>query len=272
MNAPKERAATLRTLGLGDVRSADHRRRRHRRRHRARRGAARAQGGARREDRLRGGHVVEVVEAGARRPALSRARAVPPGVRGHQRARAAHEGGAAPGAPARVPLAGLQARQAGAVRARRRACGSTTGCRSSRRPSCIAPCARRACGKLEPGLKRDELDGGAALLRLRHRRRALTLENILDARALGATIVNYTRAVKLLARRRPHRRRRGASRPTWPTTAATVPVRAKVTINATGPWTDDVRRLAGENGDPARVQGRAPGRRRRAAARRATRW
>lgn len=102
-------------------------------------------------------------------------------------------------------------------------------------------------GKLEPGLKRDDLDGALLYYDCATDDARLTLENILDARALGATIVNYTRAVKLL---RDGDRIAGAE--VQPTDAgddaATVAIRAKVTINATGPWTDDVRRLAGENG------------------------
>ena len=102
-------------------------------------------------------------------------------------------------------------------------------------------------GKIEPGLKRTELDGALLYYDCATDDARITLENIIDARALGATIVNYTRAVKLL---RDGDRIAGAE--VQPTDAgddkATVPIRAKVTINATGPWTDDVRRLAGENG------------------------
>ena len=105
-------------------------------------------------------------------------------------------------------------------------------------------------GKLEPGLKREELDGGLLYYDCTTDDARLTLENIIDARALGATIVNYTRAVKLLrdgdriagAEVQPIDSRRRQRR------GATVAVRAKVTINATGPWTDDVRELAGEKG------------------------
>jgi glycerol-3-phosphate dehydrogenase len=106
-------------------------------------------------------------------------------------------------------------------------------------------------GKLEPGLKRDQLDGALLYYDCNTDDARLTLENIIDARALGATIVNYTRAVKLLrdgdricgAEVQPNDFGGGAGGD-----AATVAIRAKVTINATGPWTDDVRKLAGENG------------------------
>ena len=100
-------------------------------------------------------------------------------------------------------------------------------------------------GKIEPGLKRDGLDGGLLYYDCATDDARLTLENIVDARALGATIANYTRAVKLL---RDGDRIAGAE--VQPVDAgddgAIVPVRAKVTINATGPWSDDVRKLAGD--------------------------
>ena len=103
-------------------------------------------------------------------------------------------------------------------------------------------------GKIEPGLKRDQLDGALLYYDCATDDARLTLENIVDARALGATIANYTRAVKLL---RDGDRIVGAEvQPVDPDDddGAAIAVRAKVTINATGPWTDDVRRLAGENG------------------------
>jgi glycerol-3-phosphate dehydrogenase len=102
-------------------------------------------------------------------------------------------------------------------------------------------------GKLEPALKRQGLDGGLLYYDCATDDARLTLENIVDARALGATIANYTRAVKLL---REGDRIAGAEvQPLDGSDAgAILPVRAKVTINATGPWADDVRKLAGESG------------------------
>jgi glycerol-3-phosphate dehydrogenase len=98
--------------------------------------------------------------------------------------------------------------------------------------------------RLEPGLKRDGLDGGLLYYDCATDDARLTVENIVDARALGATVANYTRAVKLL---REGDRIAGAE--VQPVDVGEpLPVRAKVTINATGPWTDDVRRLAGEKG------------------------
>ncbi|MDB4967254.1 MAG: dependent oxidoreductase [Myxococcales bacterium] len=102
-------------------------------------------------------------------------------------------------------------------------------------------------GKIEPGLKQDGLDGALLYYDCNTDDARLTLENVIDARALGATIANYTKAVKLI--------KEGdliCGAEVQPVDAsdsgATIPVRAKVTINATGPWCDDVRQLAGDPG------------------------
>jgi glycerol-3-phosphate dehydrogenase len=98
--------------------------------------------------------------------------------------------------------------------------------------------------KLEPGLKRADLDGGLLYFDCATDDARLTLENVLDASALGAAIVNHTRAVELL--------REGdqiAGAVVQPDEGgAPVAIRARVTINATGPWCDDIRTLAGEAG------------------------
>jgi glycerol-3-phosphate dehydrogenase len=96
--------------------------------------------------------------------------------------------------------------------------------------------------RLEPGLLLDGLDGALLYYDCATDDARLTLENILDARALGAAVANYARVVKLI---RDGDRIAGAE---VEADGATLPVRARVTINATGPWTDDLRRLAGENG------------------------
>jgi len=102
-------------------------------------------------------------------------------------------------------------------------------------------------GKIEPGLKRDQLDGALLYYDCATDDARLTLENIIDARALGATIVNYTRAVKLVRDDRGDRIIGAEVQPVDPNDdGATLAVRAKVTINATGPWADDLQRLAGD--------------------------
>src|SRR3954471_2368624 len=83
-------------------------------------------------------------------------------------------------------------------------------------------------GKIEPGLKRDQLDGALLYYDCNTDDARITLENIIDARALGATIVNYARAVKLL---RDGDRIAGAEVKPLDTAdeGATLPVRARVT-------------------------------------------
>jgi glycerol-3-phosphate dehydrogenase len=100
--------------------------------------------------------------------------------------------------------------------------------------------------KLEPTLRRQALAGGLLYYDCATDDARLTLENILDARALGATIVNHTRVVSLL---READRIVGATvSPSDGGESGQIPVRAKVTINATGPWSDAIRALAGEDG------------------------
>ena len=98
--------------------------------------------------------------------------------------------------------------------------------------------------KLEPSLKRDELEGGLLYYDCATDDARLTLENTLDARGLGAQVINYTRAVKLL---KDGDRVVGAEvQDQIERDAKPLAVRAKVVINATGPWCDEVRQLAAE--------------------------
>jgi glycerol-3-phosphate dehydrogenase len=97
--------------------------------------------------------------------------------------------------------------------------------------------------KLEPALKREELEGGILYYDCMTDDARLTVENVLDARALGATIVNYARAVRLLfedGRCTGVEVRDETAGPD----AAPVRVRGKVVINATGPWCDDIRKMS----------------------------
>ncbi|HZS42256.1 MAG TPA: glycerol-3-phosphate dehydrogenase [Polyangia bacterium] len=94
--------------------------------------------------------------------------------------------------------------------------------------------------KLEPGLRREELEGGLLYYDCMTDDARMTLENILDARALGVPILNYTRAVQLLT---DGDRIVGAEIESG---GARVKVRARCVVNATGPWCDQVRELAGE--------------------------
>jgi glycerol-3-phosphate dehydrogenase len=96
--------------------------------------------------------------------------------------------------------------------------------------------------ELEPMLRKDGLRGGITYSDCRTDDARLTLENVLDAVANGAVALNHARAGALL---------KEGSRVTGVTVhdvlgGGSVDVRAKVVINATGPWSDEVRALAGE--------------------------
>ncbi len=99
--------------------------------------------------------------------------------------------------------------------------------------------------ELEPSLRTDDLKGGIVYYDCVTDDARVTLESALDARALGAAVVNHTRAVSLL---RDGERVIGAEvEDVEPTVARRqVRVRARVVVNATGPWSDRVRALVGE--------------------------
>jgi glycerol-3-phosphate dehydrogenase len=96
---------------------------------------------------------------------------------------------------------------------------------------------------LEPTLRHEGLRGGILYYDCLTDDARLTLENALDARTLGATVVNYARAGKLMMD--------GSERIVGVVVhdedgGAAVEVRSKVVINATGPWSDEVRAMVGE--------------------------
>jgi glycerol-3-phosphate dehydrogenase len=97
----------------------------------------------------------------------------------------------------------------------------------------------------EPGLKPDGLRGGILYYDCLTDDARLTLENALDAQALGAVVLNHARAGKVL--------QDGTGRVTGVVvhdeeSGRDVEVRAKVVVNASGPWTDEVRALTGAKG------------------------
>ncbi len=102
----------------------------------------------------------------------------------------------------------------------------------------------KAVTELEPNLRTESLKGGVLYYDALTDDARLTLENALDAEALGAVVVNHVRAGKLLldgdriAGAEVWDRESGKSAP--------IAVRAKVVVNATGPWSDEVRALAGQ--------------------------
>ena len=102
---------------------------------------------------------------------------------------------------------------------------------------------------VEPRVNRQGLRGGVRYYDAATDDARLTLANILDARQLGAVVLNH---VTMLESRRTSdmtvvRAREELS-------GADVEIRARVLVNAAGPWTDDVRRREGD-GTTSRVQG-----------------
>lgn len=99
----------------------------------------------------------------------------------------------------------------------------------------------------EPALAPGGLTGGAQYWDAATDDAGLTLANVLDARANGAVVLNHAEVTGLTSER-------GAA--TGATVrdligGATASVRARVLVNATGPWTDAIRRLEDPGAKPA---------------------
>jgi glycerol-3-phosphate dehydrogenase len=99
--------------------------------------------------------------------------------------------------------------------------------------------------ELEPGLKPEGLKGSILYYDCQTDDARLTLENALDARALGAVVLNHARAGRLLTDAAGNI---AGAEVTDALTGRTAEAHARVVVNATGPWTDEVRALAGEPG------------------------
>jgi glycerol-3-phosphate dehydrogenase len=100
----------------------------------------------------------------------------------------------------------------------------------------------------EPALAREGLVGGASYWDAATDDARLTLANVLDAAAHGATVVNHAEMVALtadpasgIATGAVVRDRRGGG---------DVRVRARLVVNATGPWTDAIARLEDPRAEP----------------------
>ena len=116
--------------------------------------------------------------------------------------------------------------------------------------------SRQQTLRLEPYLNPEDLKGSGFyfddLLLLPER---LCLENALSAQRWGAIVYNYAE-VTSITNREPRAASRGAraESPSWEVEARGVfdgslaRVMARVVVNATGPWCDQVRRLAGVDG------------------------
>lgn len=92
----------------------------------------------------------------------------------------------------------------------------------------------------EPALRREGLVGGARYFDAATDDTRLTLANAIGASEAGAVVVNHAAVAELLVRDGTAH----GARVTDGLGGARVDVRARVTVNATGPWTDDLRRLA----------------------------
>ncbi len=100
----------------------------------------------------------------------------------------------------------------------------------------------------EPALGRDGLVGGAQYWDAATDDSALTLANVLDARAHGAVVLNHAEVVSLVT---DDRGRTGGAAVRDRIGGSSVTVRARVTVNATGPWTDGIRRMVNPTAAPA---------------------
>jgi glycerol-3-phosphate dehydrogenase len=107
-----------------------------------------------------------------------------------------------------------------------------------------------AVADAEPRLARDGLLGGVAYYDAATDDAHLTLINVLDAERAGAVVLNH---VAVDAFTLEAGRVAGAHLVDGLTGQA-VAVRARATVNATGPWSDDVRKLEGATARP-RVRG-----------------
>lgn len=98
---------------------------------------------------------------------------------------------------------------------------------------------------LEPQLRSTGLNGGILYYDCVTDDARLTLECALDAQALGAVVLNHAKAGKLL---RDEAGKIAGVVVTDVEGGGVIEARAKVVINATGPWSDEVRALASEPG------------------------
>ncbi|MEM6955821.1 MAG: glycerol-3-phosphate dehydrogenase [Myxococcota bacterium] len=107
-----------------------------------------------------------------------------------------------------------------------------------------------AVAEAEPGLRRDELTGAPLYYDCSTDDARLTLETALDAAANGATIATGAKVERFLLDERG--RVCGAEVQDMLSDGGEKQIRAGVVINATGPWTDAVRRLSPVPGQQVR--------------------
>ena len=91
----------------------------------------------------------------------------------------------------------------------------------------------------EPKLRAEDLTGGASYFDAATDDARLTLATALGAREAGATVANHAGVRRLLVTRG----RTGGALVADTIGGGEVPVRARVVVNAAGPWSDEIRRL-----------------------------
>jgi glycerol-3-phosphate dehydrogenase len=100
----------------------------------------------------------------------------------------------------------------------------------------------------EPSLRRESLRGGCVYTDARANDSRLTLANVLSAAAAGALTLNHAEALRPLSRDRDE----------WlalvcdPISGDDVEVRARIVVNATGPWRLDLERRGRDRNAPKR--------------------
>jgi len=102
----------------------------------------------------------------------------------------------------------------------------------------------------EPALARQGLRGGVSYSDAATDDARLTLANVLDAERAGATVLNHVAVREFIV----ERGRVTGAHLVDALTGDAAQVRARATVNATGPWSDDVRKLEGA-ADRPRVRG-----------------
>lgn len=103
----------------------------------------------------------------------------------------------------------------------------------------------------EPGLRAEGLKGGARYYDAATDDARLTLANALGASEAGATLLNHVSVRRLLIE---EGRARGAVVVDH-LTGEELTVRARALVNATGPWSDEIRRLDSTTGETHAVRG-----------------
>jgi glycerol-3-phosphate dehydrogenase len=109
-------------------------------------------------------------------------------------------------------------------------------------------CSPAEVAEREPSLRRDTLRGGCVYTDARANDSRLTLANVKSAMAAGALALNHAEALRPLSRDRNE----------WlalvcdPISGDDVEVRARVVVNATGPWRLDLERRGRDRSAPRR--------------------